>query len=215
MKKQEFIPALRFHWLTNIYDWLISRFMPEKKIKQSIINNSNIESKFNVLDFGIGTATLSIMAYKTNPNASFIGLDIDNKILKLAKDKIEKENAKIDLKKYNGGNLPFYNSSFDRIMSSLVFHHLTTEQKLLAFSEFKRILKPNGEIHIADWGKASNIVMRLMFHLVQLLDGYNTTNDNIKGKLPTLIAQAGFDEIYIVQQFNTILGTIEVIKIKN
>lgn len=189
--------------------------MPEKKIKQSIINNSNIESKFNVLDFGIGTATLSIMAYKTNPNASFIGLDIDNKILKLAKDKIEKENAKIDLKKYNGGNLPFDNSSFDRIMSSLVFHHLTTEQKLLAFSEFKRILKPNGEIHIADWGKASNIVMRLMFHLVQLLDGYNTTNDNIKGKLPTLIAQAGFDEIYIVQQFNTILGTIEVIKIKN
>ena len=32
----EYIPALKFHWLTNIYDWLIGNFMPEKQFKSTI-----------------------------------------------------------------------------------------------------------------------------------------------------------------------------------
>jgi ubiquinone/menaquinone biosynthesis C-methylase UbiE len=214
MDHQKYIPALRFNWLTDIYDWLIATFMPEKKFKSSILQNATIKDGFDVLDFGIGTATLSIMAYKSAPNVNYTGLDIDDKILKLAKSKIEKTGAAIQLIKYSGGKLPFPDNSFDRVISSLVIHHLTTEQKTEVFAEFKRVLKPGGEVHIADWGKASNMLMRLLFHLVQLLDGYTTTNDNIQGKLPFIIRKGGFTDVDILQKFNTVLGTVELFKIK-
>ncbi|MHB1105073.1 MAG: class I SAM-dependent methyltransferase [Lutibacter sp.] len=214
MSNSNYIPALRFHWLTNIYDFSVSVLMPEKEFKNALIHNANIQDDYTVLDFGIGTATLSIMAYKFNSKAVYKGLDIDSNILKIAKQKIENAMATIELIKYDGGILPFADSSIDRIITSLVFHHLTSEQKLEAFFEFKRILKHNGELHIADWGKASNFLMRLMFHIVQLLDGYKTTNDNVKGNLPNIIKQAGFDQINISQKFNTVLGTVEIFQIK-
>jgi ubiquinone/menaquinone biosynthesis C-methylase UbiE len=214
MKNKSYIPALRFHWLTNIYDWLVGVLMPEKEFKNALLQNANIQDNYTVLDFGIGTATLSIMAYQFNPKANYKGLDIDRGIIKIAKQKIENANATIELLKYDGGILPFSDNSIDRIITSLVIHHLTTEQKLEAFCEFKRILKHDGDLHVADWGKASNFLMRLMFNVVQLLDGYKITNDNVKGKLPNIIKQARFEQITISQKFNTVLGTVEIFQIK-
>lgn len=213
MNNTAYIPALRFHWLTNIYDWLISSFMPEKKFKQAIINNIDIKNNNNILDFGVGTATLSIMAYTQFPNANYTGIDIDEKILSIATKKVNSQNANIKLVKYNGSNLPFENESFDNIISSLVIHHLTTQQKLQAFKEFYRTLKTNGKLHIADWGKPNNFLMRWCFHLVQILDGYTTTNDNVKGLLPQLFIDAGFTNVVISHHFNSILGTIQIFKV--
>ncbi len=214
MESNKYIPALRFHWLTGIYDSLIGSLMPEKKFKSTLLKNANIQPNQHVLDFGIGTATLSLLAFQKQSNANYIGIDIDDKILEIAANKITKQNAKIRLIKYNGGVLPFNSSEFDVVISSLVFHHLTKQQKIEAFNEFKRILKPNGKIHIADWGKATNILMRLLFHIVQIFDGYKTTKDNVNGKLPEIIGSAGFKSIEIKQKFNTILGTIELFSIE-
>lgn len=208
-----YIPALKFHWLTNIYDWLIGNFMPEKKFKSQLIANATIYETWKVLDFGIGTATLSIMAWQTQPNADYTGIDIDEKILQLAKQKIMSKNAPINTMLYNGGTLPFDDHSFDRIISSLVIHHLTDEQKIFAFQEFKRILKPQGEVHIADWGKADNLLMRLLFHIVQLLDGYKTTSANVEGRLPDMMLSSGFRDVQIINYFNTLLGTIQIFKL--
>ena len=213
MATNNYIPALKFNWLTKIYDWLISTFMPEKQFKMALINNAAIQNNFNVLDFGIGTATLSIMAFNNNSQANYQGIDIDDKILSIAKQRIQKNNLPIKLVKYNGGMLPFANESIDRVISSLVIHHLTDEQKLEAFKEFKRVLKPNGELHIADWGKPSNFFMRCCFHLVQFLDGYNTTTSSVNGKLPTIIKNAAFNQVAITHNFNTVLGTVQIFKV--
>ena len=214
MANNQYIPALRFHWLTNIYDWLISSFMPEKKFKSALLENANIQVADLVLDFGIGTATLSIMAFEKMPAALYTGIDIDEKILTIAKNKIEAQKAMITLVKYNGSELPFADNTFHRVISSLVFHHLTSVQKVQAFSEIKRVLKPGGELHIADWGKPSNFLMRGLFHLVQLLDGYKTTDDNIKGKLPELIKSSGLEVVQTNQNYNTLLGSIQLFSSK-
>lgn len=214
MSKGKYIPALKYNWLTGIYDWFIRTFMPERKFKGALIENASIQNGYSVLDFGVGTATLSIMASQANPNAVYKGLDIDEKILGIARKKVDAANAPVQLVKYNGGKLPFEDQSFDRVISSLVIHHLTTEQKQEAFQEFKRILKPGGEAHIADWGKASNMFMRLLFHLVQLLDGYKTTSDNAKGRLPEIMRSAGFNSVNITNSFNTVLGTVEIFRLR-
>ena len=214
MAHNQYIPALRFHWLSNIYDWLISKFMPEKKFKTQLIKNADIQNNYKILDFGTGTATLSIMAYESKPDAKYTGIDIDDKILLIANKKISAKKAKIELIKYDGGQLPFSDNTFDRIITSLVIHHLTTKQKTEVFKEFRRILKPDGELHIADWGKAANLLMRFLFHIVQLLDGYKRTNDNVKGLLPMFLSDAGFHFVTSTHHFNTMFGTIQLLKSK-
>ena len=101
------------------------------------------------------------------------------------------------------------------LLTSLVFHHLTAEQKHNSLIEIKRILKPNGELHIADWGKASSILMRSLFFLVQLLDGFKTTNDNVRGLLPAYIENAGFKKVEIKKNYATIFGTLTLYKAIN
>lgn len=212
MENQKYIPALRFSWLTKVYNPLIAFTMPELKFKNALIAQANILPTSKVLDFGVGTATLSLLLSKKQPELTIDGVDVDDKILNIAKEKIEKQKAKITLTKYDGLKLPYPDNSFDRVITSLVFHHLDSNQKRNSFQEIKRVLKPNGELHIADWGKASSVLMRTLFLLVQLLDGFKTTTDNVKGLLPNYLKDGGFDEIAITKNYSTIFGTLSLYK---
>ncbi len=215
MDNNNYIPALRFNWLTKLYNPLVAFTMPEAKFKKALIEQAHIEPNHRVLDFGVGTATLSLMIKDTNPLSEVNGVDVDEKILTIAEKKIKKAKAKIFITKYDGVKLPYADISFDRVLTSLVFHHLTTEQKHNSLKEIKRVLKPNGELHIADWGKASSVLMRSLFFFVQLLDGFKTTNDNVKGLLPAYIENAGFKKVEIKKNYSTIFGTLTLYKALN
>ena len=104
--------------------------------------------------------------------------------------------------------LPYPAAHFDRVVSSLFFHHLPWVNKERTAQELFRVLKPGAELHIADWGRASNTLMRGLFLLVQLLDGFKNTQSNVSGKLITLFEQAGFVEVTQRQTFSTIYGTM-------
>lgn len=215
-KENNHIPALGFGWLTGFFDPLLKYTMPERRFKTALIEQANISPLHNVLDFGCGSLTLTLLAKQKQPEAHFIGVDVDEKILNIARKKLENTNKKIKVDKYDGLILPYKDSSFDRVITSLVFHHLTSEQKENSFKEIKRVLKLGGELHIADWGKPANIFMRLAFYSVQLLDGFKTTRDHVKGLLPKYIKKGGFREVSIHSRFNTMYGTLQLFKsVKN
>ena len=52
--------------------------------------------------------------------------------------------------------------------------------------------------------------MRVAFFTVQLLDGFETTTDNVNGLLPTLITESGFDEVAETGSYMTMLGTMSL-----
>ena len=54
--------------------------------------------------------------------------------------------------------------------------------------------------------------MRLAFGIVQMLDGFKTTNDNVNGKMPEYIASVGFENVKITQSLNTAIGTFSYFK---
>lgn len=211
-EENKYIPALKYHWLTNFYDWLICNFFPEKEFKSALLKQANILDGHAVLDFGCGTATLTIMAKQNQPLAKLTGVDVDEKILSIAREKLKKTKNGIQIDKYDGDVLPYRDSSFDRVITSLVFHHLTKEQKENSLKEIKRVLKPDGELHIADWGKAENFLMRFLFFFIQLLDGFKTTTDNVKGLLPDYMNTAGFNNVKIAKNYSTIFGTLTLYK---
>lgn len=78
------------------------------------------------------------------------------------------------------------------MVSSLVLHHLTTEEKRRTLARVREILRPGGELHIADWGRPQNALMWVASLSIRLLDGFETTRDNVSGALVALLEEAGF-----------------------
>ena len=95
MSGKRYIPALRYKWLTPLYDFFINLTMPEKQIKQALIEAAYISSKAKVLDFGCGTATLTIMIKELCPEAKVTGIDVDREILDKAIKKVNEK--KLDI----------------------------------------------------------------------------------------------------------------------
>lgn len=105
-------------------------------------------------------------------------------------------------------SLPYPDASFDRVLSSLFFHHLAWPDKVRTAREAFRVLTPGGELHVADWGRPENVLMRTLFLAVQCLDGFENTRDNVAGRLIPLFEEAGFSEVGECRTFSTMLGTI-------
>ena len=211
MSKNKYIPALRFKWLTPLYDALIGITMPEKKIKKELIENAAIADGLDVLDFGCGTATLTIMAKQSHPGAKLTGIDVDKEILDRAIQKVKEKNLDILLLDYDGEKLPFQNNSFERVISCLVFHHLDTDTKQKVLADIYRVLNKNGQLHIADFGRSTSWVQRTVFNMIRGLDGFKSTDANAKGLLPKLISDAGFENAGIKKRFKTMFGEVQII----
>jgi hypothetical protein len=96
------------------------------------------------------------------------------------------------------------------VVSSLVFHHLTTENKRRTLRKIRAWLRRGGELHVADWGRAQDLLMRLAFLPIQLLDGFETTSDNVRGRLLPLMREAGFEEVAETHRERTIFGTLSL-----
>lgn len=209
---KEFIPALKFDWLTYFYDFVTKLGRLEKRLWKPLLLQANIKENDNVLDFGCGTGTLTIMAKKETPKAIIYGVDIDSNILKIAKTKVENSGYEVFLKLYDGIFLPYKDETYDKVLSTLVFHHLTRNQKIMTLEEIYRTLKYGGELYIVDFGKSKNIVMRGVFLIIQLLDGFSNTSDNVNGLLPEIIKNVGFSEVNEYRWVNTLVGTISFYK---
>ncbi len=165
-----------------------------------------------LLDLACGTGTLTRAIKSAIPSYTVRGIDGDRDMLARAQEKAVAADVEVEYDHGLAQQLPYPDDSFDVVTSSLFFHHLTTEDKRTALRELRRVLKPTGELLIADWGRPQNSLMRVLFGLVQLLDGFETTGDNVRGVLPALIQEAGFSAVEPIRDMATPLGTIALIR---
>src|SRR5690242_19115334 len=172
-QRADFIPALRYHVLTALYDPLLRWTMCESVFKEQLIRQARIRSGERALDLGCGTGMLTLRLKQVHPDAEVVGLDADSRALRIAEAKAAtaRDALQVTFDRGMAFALPYPDDAFDRVLSSLLFHHLTHENKERTAREVVRVLRPGGELHVADWGKARNGVMRAAFLLVQLLDG--------------------------------------------
>ncbi len=207
-KDASYVPALRFRWLTPFYDAVVGITVRERTFKKALLQQAAIQPGQRVLDVGCGTGTLCLLIKQTQPQAEVVGVDGDPEILALAQNKARKAGVAVQFDHGLSTELPYPDAYFDRVLSTLFFHHLSPEDKKRTAAELFRVLKPGGELHIADWGKAANPLMRGLFWGIQILDGFENTRDNINGKLPDIFREAGFGEVQQMQAINTLFGTM-------
>lgn len=207
--KEKYIPALSFNFLTPFYDSAVKLTTREKLFKEKLAEQIEIIPNGRLLDLACGTATLTIALKQKFPQAEIHGLDGDAKILRIARDKASNNKAEIIFTEAFSTELPYPDNYFDAVVSSLFFHHLTPENKLKTLKETQRVLKPDGNLYIADWGKSANLLMKIASLPIQWLDGA-TTKDSYQGKLPELMTEAGFSNIIETADYNTVLGTLRL-----
>src|SRR5436190_12226375 len=190
-RRQQFVPALRFDALTRLYDPVVAISSRERGFKQRLLEHARIKDGESVLDLACGTGTLAIEVKKSRPKAKVSALDGDQRILAHAGRKAKDAGVKVGFEWGLANELPYDARSFDVVLSTLLFHHLTDEAKADAAEEILRVLRLGGRLLIADWGRPQDPLMRALFLNVQLLDGFRTTSANVSGKLPEILRDAG------------------------
>ena len=210
-RRQRFVPALRFNALTRVYDPVVAVTSRETAFKRRLLQHARIKNGESVLDLACGTGTLAIEIKKDNPKAKISAIDGDRAILGRARAKAKEAGVKVDFQRGLSNELPYDGRSFDVVVSTLFFHHLTDEAKADTAEEIRRVLRLGGRVLIADWGRPQDPLMRMAFLNIQLLDGFSNTSSNVAGKLPQFLRDAGLKRVSVVDRMRTPLGTIEIV----
>lgn len=205
---EEYIPALSYRFLTPFYDFIQKYIVRDVRYKTQLIEQAGIQPGQYVLDLGCGTGTLAMMAKQAQPSAEVSGLDADPDMLKVANYK--KNQAKLNVKFDVGftNDLPYPDASFDRVLSSIMIHHLKTPDKEKTAREVYRVLKPGGQLHIIDFGKPVTWYGKI---LRPFLHEFEEANDNIDGRLPEIFGAPGL-KTQILGNFWTFFGDLAFLK---
>lgn len=207
-RREGYVPALGYSRLTGIYDPVVAWSTRERTFKERLLERARLGAGSDVLDLGCGTGTLAIWAKEREPGARVVGLDGDAAVLERAREKASKAGVLVQFDHGLSNALPYPDASFDRVLSSLFFHHIGREEKGRALREVHRVLRAGGELHIVDWGRPANALMRGLFLSIQLLDGFANTRDHVEGRMPELIREAGFAWSESEDGLATIFGTL-------
>lgn len=202
------VPALGFSALTPLYDAVLAVTLREKTFRRALVDQAALLPGLEVLDLACGTGTLAVMMGRREGRARITGVDADPQVLAIASRKARDAGLSLRLDEAYSTQLPYAAESFDRVVSSLFFHHLSAADKATTAREALRVLRPGGELHVADWGRAANPFLRAAFLAVQLLDGFANTHDNVAGRLPAFFTEAGFEGVAETRTFATAFGTL-------
>jgi ubiquinone/menaquinone biosynthesis C-methylase UbiE len=207
---ERYIPALRFERLTALYDPVVALTTRERAFKRRVLELAALHDGEDVLDLACGTGTLAVKAKRATPGASLTGVDGDAAVLRRAREKARAAGVDVDFHKGLSTQLPYPDASFDCVLSTLFFHHLSDDAKRATAVEVRRVLRPGGRLVVADWGRPQDPLMRLAFLPVRVLDGFDLTAANASGRLPGLLAEGGLHAA-VADRMRTPLGTVELL----
>ena len=98
---------------------------------------------------------LTLLLAQADPGALVAGIDADPEALDRARAKASATGTTVELVEGPSSGLPFPDASFDRVVSSLLFHHLSLDDKRATLAEARRVLRLDGgttdegsELHI-------------------------------------------------------------------
>ena len=203
-RPRSFIPAAGYDWLLPLYDplqWILGG----DALKRPLLEQAALAPGFRALDIGCGTGSLTLLLRKLHPGVAVVGLDPDPKALAITTRKAERAGLALQLDQGFSDRLPYPDASFDRVFSSLMFHHLQSEEKAATLREVRRVLKPGGSLHLLDFGPPRSRLSRALAHV---LHGAEHLQDNFEDRIIGLLGQAGFLAPEEVGHRNTLVGSL-------
>jgi ubiquinone/menaquinone biosynthesis C-methylase UbiE len=121
----------------------------QRKAQGMVIEQTHVKEGMNILDLGCGTGSGTIdLAVKLKGTGKVIGIDLSEKMINEAKNKIDVTNpGNVEFIVGSGHSLE-YDNYFDYVISTNAYHHF--ENKIEVFSNVYKSLKINGVFIIQD-----------------------------------------------------------------
>ena len=206
--KRAYLPAAGRDSFLPLYD-LMTRLMGADQVRIGLLDRAQIRPSHRVLDVGCGTGSLLIQLKRLYPETDAVGLDPDPKALARARRKAARAAVSIHLDQGFGDELPYPEASFDRVLSSLMFHHIPTDEKVKTLRAIRRVLKPGGEFYMLDFEGPEKGAHGL---LSRLLHSNQRLKDNSEIRVLRFMTEAGFAEPKKVGHREMFLGHIAYYK---
>lgn len=120
-----------------------------RDLRQVVLEFSKVRKNEKVLDLGCGTGEQAILFAKKG--AIVFGIDINPKMISQAIEKAKKEKLSCSFQIGDAEKLPFPDSSFDIVLTSLLLHEVNQKKREKIISEMKRVVKKEGRLIFVDF----------------------------------------------------------------
>ncbi|MDZ7963005.1 MAG: class I SAM-dependent methyltransferase [Aulosira sp. DedQUE10] len=180
--------SYRYQWLYDGISGLAALSVGgETRFRQLALQGLTISSDTKILDLccGSGQATQFLVKYSQNVT----GLDASPLSLNRAKQNVP--NA--SYVKAFAENMPFADSEFDVVHTSVALHEMEPEQLRQIINEVYRVLKSGGVFTLVDFHAPTNPIFWPGVSLFLLLFETETAWQLLKTDLPSLLAETGFE----------------------
>ncbi len=186
--EHDFIPAAGRDAFLPGYD-LLTRVFGMSKPYDALVAQADLAPGLRVLEIGCGTGNVTTRVKRAEPYADVVGTDPDPRALARAQRKARRMTG-IRFERAFAQELPFADGEFDRVLSSMMLHHLADEVKAATAAEIHRVLRPGGQLHILDIGgpmtASDGVMARRMLRNPHIVG-------NLGDALPRLLRSVGFD----------------------
>jgi ubiquinone/menaquinone biosynthesis C-methylase UbiE len=199
----DYLPAAGRDALLPFYD-LFTAALGVGALHRTLIDQAGLAAGQRVLEIGCGTGNLAVRAKRAHPGVEYVGSDPDPKALARAQRKT-RGMAGIRFERGYAQQLPYPEGSFDRVLSALMLHHLDDDAKVAAAAEVRRVLRPGGSLHVADFGAEAH---GLHGFLARRMSKSGHLGGNLDGGIPRLLNAAGFDCTEVATRSHPAMGRI-------
>lgn len=202
-ESRPYLPGMGRDWLLPLYD-PFTRLIGAGAAHAQLADQAELDSAHRVLEIGCGTGNLALLVQRTHPSLEVTGLDPDPRALARAGRKAHRSGLTLTLDRGFADQLPYPEARFDRVLSSLMFHHLDAEQQVSALREVRRVLRPGGSLHLMDLSGDGHS----LHGLARLTRRRPAPRENLDERIPTLLHETGFAEPAVTSHLTTHLGSL-------
>lgn len=192
-------PAMGSDRLLRLYDPLTLLF-GVRRLHRDLTDDAEITAGQDVLEIGCGTGNLTLQIARRHPDAHVTGLDPDPRALDIARAKARRAGLDVRWDEGTAADLPYPDASMDRVVSSLMFHHLDGDDRARTLAEVRRVLRPGGRLTLVDFVSHGHGVHAWLNRHTKRVP------TNVDGAIADLMARAGLSDVTTVPQ-HTRLGT--------
>jgi ubiquinone/menaquinone biosynthesis C-methylase UbiE len=200
-REHDYIPAFGKDALLPFYD-LLTRALGMGKNYDALVAQAELAEGQRVLEIGCGTGNVTARIKRAAPGTDVIGTDPDPLALARAQRKTHGWTG-IRFERAYAQQLPFADATFDRALSSMMFHHLDEDVKADAAAELYRVLRPGGQLYIVDIGGHTTAHHGLAARWMK--DNPHAAG-NLQDAIPRLLRSAGFECTEVGTRRNRLIG---------